>query len=66
MSFFYTKYKLRTRAPGQYRETSGHEPYVVEGSSAGALQFSHAVVQLKSLNCGEKCKPPALARASLT
>ena len=23
----------------RYRETSGHEPYVVEGSSAGALQF---------------------------
>ena len=23
----------------RYRETSGHESYVVEGSSAGALQF---------------------------
>ena len=33
----------------RYRETSGHEPYVVEGSSAGALQFGHAVVRLKSV-----------------
>ena len=33
----------------RYRETSGHEPYVVEGSSAGALQFGHAVVRLKAL-----------------
>ena len=31
----------------KYRERSGHEPYVVEGSSAGALQFGHAVVRLK-------------------
>ena len=27
----------------------GHEPHVVEGSSAGALQFGHAVVRLKSV-----------------
>ena len=33
----------------RYRETSGHEPYVVEGSSAGALQFGHAVVRLKAV-----------------
>ena len=33
----------------RYRETSGHEPYVVEGSSAGALQFGHAVVRLEPL-----------------
>ena len=33
----------------RYRETSGHEPDVVEGSSAGALQFCQAVVRLKPL-----------------
>ena len=31
----------------RYRETSGHGPYVVEGSSAGALQFWPRVVRLE-------------------
>ena len=36
----------------RYRETSGHGPYVVEGSSAGALQCGHEVVRLEPLRSG--------------
>ena len=52
----------------RYRETSGHGPYVVEGSSAGALQFWPRVVRLERSKAAPQdlCAPRAsLKKASL-